>query len=313
MKAAQITDYMPSKDVRVVSSAAEPVNTPSGVLVEVQAAALNPIDWKMVTGELKDWMQLPFPFTPASDFAGVVKEVGDGVEHLQVGDEVYGMAGFNREGSGSLAEVARAKAAFVWQKPKNLSFEQAAAVPMAGLRAWLVLHDILQLEPGQKFFMPGGAGGIGSFAIQIAKHLGAHVATSVSTKDIDFVKSLGADEVIDYTKEDFSQKLSGYDAVFDVIGGDTFADSFKILKPGGKMTTMLWQRRPDLVEQYHVQFLEQGESATPATFKALGALLEDGTVKIHVDKTFSFDKVGEALDHLQHGHPQGKVVVKIQE
>jgi NADPH2:quinone reductase len=145
MKAMQITEYGPVKRVVTVRETAEPVLRPGHVLVDVKAAALNPIDWKMITGELSRFMQLPFPFTPASDFSGTVKAVGDGVTHLKVGDAVYGMAGYNRGGSGSLAEVTLANASSVWHKPEHLSFEEAAAVPMAGLRAWMVLHDMFQL------------------------------------------------------------------------------------------------------------------------------------------------------------------------
>ncbi len=311
MKAAQITDYVPSKDIQVVTDVPVPPIAPGHVLVDIKAAGLNPIDWKMSSGELRQWMQTPFPFTPASDFSGIVRQIGPDVDRLKVGDEVYGMAGFNRRGSGSLAEVASAQAAFVWHKPKNLSFEEAAAVPMTGLRAWLVLHNVLNLQPGEKFFMPGGGGGIGSFAIQIAKHLGAYVATSVSTKDVEFAKQLGADEVIDYTRADFSTVLSGYDAVFDVVGGKTFEKSFEILKPGGRMTTMLWQRRPDLVQEHKIVFLENGESATPETFTGLGKLLEDGTIRVHIAKTFPLNEAGKAMDYLQHEHPQGKVVVRV--
>ncbi len=313
MKAAQINHYMPVADVRLTQDAAKPQVASGHVLIEVHAAALNPIDWKVVEGELKQFMQLPMPFIPGSDVAGVVAEVGKGVDGFRPGDEVYGMVGFNRKGSGSLAEFALADAAAIWEKPANLDFETAAAVPMTGLRAWIVLVKFLQVQPGQKILIHGGAGGIGSFAIQIAKHLGATVATTVSTKDMEFAKELGTDVVIDYTKEDFSKQLSDYDAVFDVVGADTFAKSFEVLKPGGKITTMLWGRRPDLAAKHQVQVVEQGDSATPEAFAELGKLIEQGIVKVHVDKVFPFDQAGSALDYQKHGHPQGKVVVKIQD
>ncbi len=311
MKAAQITDYIPSKDIQINPHAVEPAVNPGFVLVGIKAAALNPIDWKMVEGELSRFMQLPFPFTPGSDFAGIVKKLGTGVEHLKVGDEVYGMAGFNRNGSGSLADLATAKASFVWKKPAGLNFEEAAAVPMAGLRAWHVLAEVLQIQAGQRILIHGGAGGIGTFALQIAKHLGAQVATTVSKKDEEYAKSLGADVVINYQKQDFSTLLHDYDAVFDTIGDETFAKSFQVLKPGGKITTMLWQRHPELVQKYQVEFVEQSESATPKAFTSLGNLIDQGVVKVQVAKTFPMSEIGKALDYQKTGHPRGKVVIEV--
>lgn len=313
MKAAQITDYIPAKNIQINENASEPTLAPGFVLIEVKAAALNPIDWKMVEGELSRFMKLPFPFTPGSDFAGVVKKVGAGVTHLKEGDKVYGMAGYNRGGSGSLAEMAIANAAFVWKKPTSQSFEQAAAVPMAGLRAWHVLVEILQVKAGQRVLIHGGAGGIGTFALQIAKHLGAYVATTVSEKDKEYAKSLGADIVVDYQKEDFSELLHDYDVVFDTIGGETFAKSFTVLKPGGKITTMLWDRHPELAQKYQIEFIEQAESATSQSFTELGKLLDDGLVKVQIAKTFSLDEIGNAFDYQKNGHPRGKVVIQIGE
>ena len=311
MKAAQITDYTPSRDIKVTESINEPTLAPGFVLVDVRAAALNPIDWKMAEGELSRFMQLPFPFTPGSDFAGTVKQVGAGVERVREGDEVYGMAGYNRGGSGSLAQVAAANASFVWKKPNSLSFEQAAAVPMAGLRAWHVLIEVLQVKPQQRILIHGGAGGIGTFALQIAKHLGAYVATTVSENDKEYARSLGADVVIDYEKEDFSKLIHDYDAVFDTVGGETFKKSFSVLKPGGKITTMLWERHPELAQKYNVTFVEQSESATLQSFTGLGKMLNEGIVKVQVAKTFQFNKVGEAFDYQKNEHPRGKVVVTI--
>jgi NADPH:quinone reductase-like Zn-dependent oxidoreductase len=311
MKAAQITDYTAAKNIKVATTATVPAVAAGFALVEVRAAALNPIDWKMAEGELSRFMQLPFPFTPGSDFAGVVKAVGAGVEHIKEGDEVYGMAGYNRNGSGSLAELATANASFIWKKPASLSFEQAAAVPMAGLRAWHVLAEVLQLESGQRILIHGGAGGIGTFALQIAKHLGAYVATTASGKDLAYVKELGADIAIDYQQQDFSELLHDYDAVFDTIGGKTFTKSFSVLKPGGKITTMLWERHPDLAQKYTVAFLEQNESTTPRSFIELGKLIDEGIVKVQVDKVFPFNEVGKAFDYQKTGHPRGKVVVAI--
>ncbi len=311
MKAAQITRYIPAKDIEINEDASQPPIDAGFVLVEIKAVALNPIDWKMVEGELSRFMQLPFPFTPGSDFAGIVREVGAEVKHIKKGDEVYGMAGYNRNGSGSLAELAAANASFVWKKPASLSFEQAAAVPMTGLRAWHVLVEVLQVKAGQRILIHGGAGGIGTFAVQVAKHLGAHVATTVSGKDKDYITDLGADVVIDYQKEDFIKIIRDYDAVFDTIGGETFEKSFAVLKPGGKITTMLWERHPELVQKYGVMYVEQSESVSPQSFMGLGALIDQGIIKVQVAKTFLFDEVGDAFDYQKDGHPRGKVVVKI--
>jgi alcohol dehydrogenase len=309
MKAVQITHPTDLSDITISTDIPEPQVGPGRVLVVVKAMALNPLDWKLVEGAMGG--QLPQPFTPGSDFAGIVKKVGEGVTHLKKGDEVYGMAGLNRGGSGSLAELAATNAAFVWKKPTSLTFTQAAAVPMTGLRAWHVLNELLQIKPGDRVLIHGGAGGIGTFAIQIAKHMGAHIATTVSDKDIPYVQKLGADEAIDYVRQDFSTLLRGYNAVFDTISGKTLEQSFQVLKPSGRITSVLFERHPDLVEKYGVIFVEQGESATPQSFTQLGKLLEEGIVKIQIDSIYPFNEVADAFAKLKNGHPRGKVVVEI--
>ncbi len=311
MKAAQITDYTQVRDIRIMEAARPPEPTAGQVLVRVAAAGLNPIDWKTAEGELKRFMNLPFPFIPGSDFCGTVESVGPDVQNLRPGQEVYGMAGFNRGGTGSLAELAVTKAAFVWARPKGLTPEECAAIPMAGLRAWHVLVECLKVGAGTRVFIQGGAGGIGTFAIQIAKELGAHVATTASAKDLDYVRSLGADVAKDYARADALTDLHDFDAVFDLVGGAPFASSFNVLRRGGKITTMLWERHPELEEKLGVTFINQKESTTPASFVGLGALLESGAVKPQVDKVFPFGQTGEALHYLKAEHPRGKVVVKV--
>src|ERR671914_2021011 len=237
MKSAQIKTYGDSKVVEI-NRTAPSLNDPSEgmVLVRVKAAGVNPSDWKLREGFFKQMAPLQFPATLGMDFSGVIEKLGEGVaSDLKQGEEVYGQTGVMAGGSGAFAEMASAKADKISHKPKTLSHEQAAGLPTVGVSAWQALVETMELSKGQKILIHGGAGGIGSIAILLAKHLGAYVATTVSTNDIQFVKEeLGADEVIDYKTQTFENVLPhDFDAVFDTVGGETYTRSFKILKSGG--------------------------------------------------------------------------------
>src|ERR671914_1360594 len=205
------------------------------VLVRVKAAGVNHSDWKLREGFFKQMAPLQFPATLGMDFSGVVEKVGEGVaSDLKQGEEVYGQAGVLAGGSGTFAGMASAKVDKIAHKPKTLSHEQSAGLPTVGVSAWQALIETMELGKGQKILIHGGAGGIGSISIQLANHLGAHVATTVSTDDTEFVKDLGASELVDYKTQKFEDVLShDYDAAFDTVGGETYTRSFKILKRGG--------------------------------------------------------------------------------
>ena len=233
MKSAQIKRYGGSEVVEINQSTPAPNDPSAGkVLVRIKAAGVNPADWKVREGYFQQMMPLQFPSTLGMDFSGIVEKVGEGVSDFKYNDEVYGQASLIRGGSGAFAEMALANADTIAYKPKTLSHEEAAGLPLAGVSAWQALVESIGLSKGQKILIHGGAGGIGSIAIQLAKHLGAYVATTVSTNDKEFVKEeIGADEVIDYKTQNFEDVLShDYDAVFDTVGGETYTRSFKVLK-----------------------------------------------------------------------------------
>src|ERR687896_1945454 len=236
MKSTQIKRYGGSKPV-AISQSMSALDRPSAgkVLVTVKAAGVNPADWKVREGYFQQMTPLQFPSTLGMDFSGVIEKVGEGVNGFNQDDGVYGDAAAIRGGSGAFAEMALANEDSIAHKPKTLSHEEAAGLPLVGVSAWQALVETIGLSGGQKILIHGGAGGIGSIAIQLAKHLGAYVATTVSTNDIQFVKEeLGADEAIDYKTQKFEDVLShDFDAVFDTVGGETYTRSFKILKSGG--------------------------------------------------------------------------------
>jgi NADPH:quinone reductase-like Zn-dependent oxidoreductase len=256
-------------------------------------------------------MPLQFPAIMGGDFSGVVTEVGGGVSELSVGDEVYGQAGVILGGSGSFAEYALASAQNVAKKPKNISHEEAASLPLAGVSATQALLENIDLKKGQKILIHGGAGGIGSFAIQIAKYLGAYVYTTASTKDAEYVKELSADNVIDYKSQKFEDIAKDCDAVFDLIGGETYTRSFDVLKKGGVIVSMAEQPNKELMEKYGVQAVNQFTQPTRERLEKLTGLLEQGAVKVHIDKIFSLDEASEALSYMETGHPKGKIVLRV--
>lgn len=231
MKAAQINEYGHADAVKVVEISKPPI-TKDQVLVEVQAASLNPFDTMVREGYVKDMVK-HLPITLGGDIAGVVREVGAEVEGFHEGDIVYGQANAVAGNSGALAEYAATSAEQIAKAPAGIDITEAASLPLVGISALQAVTEHIQLKADQKIFIHGGAGGIGSIAIQIAKNIGAHVATTATGEGVDYVKGLGADEVIDYKTEDFAQKLSDYDAAFDTVGGEDFAKALTILTKGG--------------------------------------------------------------------------------
>ena len=311
MKTAQINKYGGKKVIEINSKVSKPQAEEGKIVVEVHAAGINPIDWKIRQGYMAQMMPLQFPATMGGDFSGVVTEVGGGVLGLSLGDEVYGQAGVLLGGSGSFAEYASAPAQNVAKKPKNISHEEAASLPLAGVSAIQALFENINLKKGQKILIHGSAGGIGSFAIQLAKYLGAYVYATASAKDIKYVKGLGADNVIDYKSQKFEDIAKDCDAVFDPIGGETYTRSFDVLKKGGVVVSMAEQPNKELMEKYGVQAVNQFTQPNRERLDKLVGLVEQGTVKVHIDKTFSLDEASEALSYMETGHPKGKVVLQV--
>lgn len=312
MKAAQINRYGGSDVVAINENAPTPTVSPGHLLIEVHAAGVNPVDWKIREGYLKQMAPLQFPATLGGDFSGVVTDVGDGVSDFTKGDEAYGQASVLGGGSGSFAGFLSASPTTVARKPKNVSHTEAAALPLAGVSALQALTEHLKLAKAQTILIHGGAGGIGSFAIQLAKHLGATVATTASADDAQYVKDLGADQVIDYKTQRFEDLLHDYDAVFDTVGGETYARSFKVLKKGGTIVSMLEQPNAELMQQYGVTAIAQFTQVTTERLSKLAELVDQGVITVHIDKTFPLEQAGVALTYLQTGHPRGKVVLETQ-
>lgn len=304
------------------------------ILVKVYAAGLNPIDNMIPTGIFKPVLHFKLPGIMGSDLSGVVIAVGKQVTRFRPGDEIFASL-FDR-GTGSLAEFAAVPESAAALKPANLDFVQAASLPMVSLTAWQALTERGRLRPGQKIFIPAGSGGIGTFAIQLAKHLGATTATTTSTANVGWVSQLGADKVIDYKQEKFENVLSDYDIVLGTLKGDTIEKSVQILKPGGQIISlvgpldaafardrgvnfflifvmkMMSRKIMRLSKKRHLTYSflfvrSEGEQLTQ-----IGKLIEAEQIKPTIDKVFSFAETKEALAWLGQGHAKGKVVVTMQ-
>lgn len=310
MKAVQINKYGGSEVLEVVETS-NPIPAKSQVLVEVYAASINPFDRTIRIGKLKDKVPLKFPVIIGGDFAGVVTEVGEGVSDYKKGNEIYGSALVLNGGSGAFAEQAAVNVAKSALKPREVNFEEAASLPLVGSSAVQALEEHIKLAPGQKILIHGGAGGIGSIAIQLAKALGASVATTVSTGDIQFVKGLGADEVVDYKTQKFEEILKDYDAVFNTVKGDIADRSFQVLKKGGIIVSMVGAPNAELAKKHEVTAIGQGTHTNAPHLKRLAELVDSGKIKPQVDKVFSLDQVKEAFDYQEKSSPNGKVVLSL--
>jgi NADPH:quinone reductase-like Zn-dependent oxidoreductase len=283
-----------------------------GLLVRVHAAGVNPSDWKLRAGLLQEKMPLKLPITLSGDFSGIVEAVGPGVANFKARDHVYGYASPLNGGSGSFAEFVIAPAGSTSAKPKSLGHTEAGALPLPGVSALQALTEHLRISAGQKVLIHGGAGAIGSTAIQLAKHLGAHVATSVRVDDIDYVKGLGADTVIDYKAKKFEEVVRDLDAVFDTVGGDTYVRSFTVLKRGGRLVSMLEQPREDMMTTFGVEAIAQFTQVSTERLTRLAALVDLGALKVRVGKTFTLQEAAAALEHLEKNAPRGRVVLTIE-
>jgi NADPH:quinone reductase-like Zn-dependent oxidoreductase len=313
MKAAQIKGYGSSDEVIEINENAPAPNDPSAgkVLVKIKAAGINPVDWKIREGYMQQMIPLQFPSSLGADFSGVIEKVGQGVSEFRQGDEVYGQASMLSGGSGAFAEMALANADTIAHKPKSLSHPEAAGLPLVGVSAWLALVETISLQKSQKILIHGGAGGIGSVAIQLAKHLGAYVATTVSTNDKQFAKEVGADEIIDYKTQTFEELIGDYDAAFDTVGGETYSSSFKVLKRGGIIVSMLEQPNQELMTQFGVKAIFQFTQINRDRLTKLAQWVDQNNIRVNVDKTFPLEEAGRALDYQRDVHPRGKVVLAI--
>ena len=313
--------------------APEPEPGPDEVLVEVEAAGLNPLDSKVRDGAFKPILPYKPPLVLGHEFAGTVVAIGANVRRVKVGDAVYARP---RDGQiGAFAERITVKDADLALKPANLTMAEAASIPLVGLTAWQVLVERAQIKPGQKVLIHAGSGGVGTFAIQLAKHLGATVATTASATNAAMVKELGADVVIDYRSQKFEEALSGYDVVLNSLDAATLEKSLKVLKPGGKLISISGPPDPafaqaqglNVVLRLVLRLLSAGirrkakRAGVDYSFLFMHAdgeqlnritkLIEDGTIRPVVDRVFAFEKLNEALAYVDTGRAKGKVVVTL--
>lgn len=282
----------------------DPVAGPGEVLVDVHAASVNAADWKMRAGSYAPVSR--FPYVPGRDFSGVVAALGEGVGDFKVGDRVFGVCDVGQEGA--YAEKIAIKAAIVARKPDALSHAQCAAIALAGLTALVSLEDTLQLARGEKILIQGGAGGVAGFAIQLAKHLGARVVTTASAANHAYVRSLGADEVIDYRAEDFTRRVSGCDAVFDTVGGEVALKSFAVLRPGGRAAFIASGASAPASPRSDVRAYRPKVGRDRRHLERIGALVRSGAVRVPEIRRYPLSEAAAAHAVSEGRHFRGKLV-----
>jgi NADPH:quinone reductase-like Zn-dependent oxidoreductase len=304
MKAVFIEQFG-GPDVLRYGDLPEPTPAHGEVVVDVEAASINAADWKVRAGE---YSQYKFPLTLGRDFSGTVAAVGGGAD-LTVGDAVFGVLEPGHEGT--YCEKVAIKAAVIAKKPPSLSHPDAAALALAGLTAIRSLEDCLQLKRGEKILIQGGAGGVASFAIQLAKHIGARVITTTSTANIDYVGGLGADQVIDYNAVDFTKAVSDCDAVFDTVGGDVAQKSFAVLKPGGRAAFIASGPQSPKPERGDVTSLRPAVGRARAPLDRVTALVAAGAVRPPEIRLYRLSQAAEAHRVSEGRHFRGKLVLQM--
>jgi NADPH:quinone reductase-like Zn-dependent oxidoreductase len=332
MKALTFKRYGKSPEIGF-ADVPRPTPKADELLVQVHAASVNPIDNMIPTGIFKAVLRFDLPATLGSDLAGIVTEVGSQVTRFKPGDAIF--ANIFDQGRGSIAEFAVVPESAAALKPVNLDFVKAASIPMVGLTSWQALKERIDLQAGQKIFIPAGSGGIGTFAIQLAKLLGAKVATTTSTGNVELVRSLGAHEVVDYKQQEFETVLRGYDAVLATVRGDAIEKSIGILKARGRIVSLVgpldvafararrlnfvltWvfmlmsrkimrlAKRRDVAYSFLLAHPDGDQLAQ------IGKLLETHRIRPVIDKVFPFEQAKEALEYLAQGRSKGKVVVQM--
>lgn len=331
MKAAQIHEYGAARVLRV-EEVDEPWVGPHDVLIEVHAAAVNPVDWKIRSGAQRAIIRYELPHVLGLDASGVVVRVGSKVDKFFVGDEVYCSPSHKR--SGTYAEYVAVDQSAVALKPASIDYQAAASLPLVGLTAWEALVTKARLGRGQRVLIQAGSGGVGTFAIQLAKHLGAEVATTCSTRNTGLVKELGADHVIDYSKENFDEVLSGYDVVLDTLGGKQRRRALSVLRRGGRLVTLV-SGIPEaakrfgptlaivvvalkmlgfMIESLLLHGVRTSWIVRPsdgAVLTKIAALVEEGKVRPVIDRMFALEEIVAAHEYSESGRARGKIVIDV--
>ncbi len=332
MKAVVMTGYG-GNEVVELREVPKPAPGEYDVLIQIYAASVNPIDFKIRDGKLRALLKYRLPLIMGSDLAGVVVAAGAKVTRFKAGDKVY--ARVSKLRIGTFAEFIAVDQDDVALKPSNLNFEEAASLPLVALTVIQALVDVAKVQAGQKIFIPAGSGGVGTFAIQFAKTLGAEVATTTSTPNVTWVKTLGADHVIDYRTERFEHELDEYDVVLDTLGGESLDRSFQIVKPGGLVVSIAGPPNARFAQEFGLGlffqilfgwlgrkmtqlsratgvryvFLFMKPSGTQLT--EIGRLVEQGKIKPVIDRVFSLEQAKEALAYVEAGRSKGKVIISV--
>jgi NADPH:quinone reductase-like Zn-dependent oxidoreductase len=305
MRAVRFHSYGPSS-VLVVDEIDRPEPKAGEVLIKVHHAGVNPIDWKMRAGYLQQYMPVTLPHSPGLDVSGTVASVGEGVTGFNVGDRVFG------RGAKTYAEYSVAPVTTIAHIPEGVSFEQAATLHVGGVTAWLGLFDSGHLEAGQRVLVQGGAGGVGAIAVQLAHWKGAYVIATTSTPNVEFVRSLGADDVIDYTTTNVEDAVHDVDVVLDTVGGEVTAHSWSALKPGGILVTVVGSADADVAAKRGVRTEAVGHPAETSPYlDKLAALVASGALKPEIQQVFPLDQAVEAQTASETGHGRGRILLRV--
>ena len=307
MKAVQINGFG-DRSVLALNDIAIPSPAENEVLIKVKSASVNPVDWKIREGYLQPMLNHPLPLTLGWDVSGEVSAIGENVTSLKVGDPVYSRPDIAK--NGSYAQYMTVAANEVAVKPTSMSWQEAAGVPLAALTAWQSLYDYAKLQARERVLIHAGSGAVGQFAIQLAKLSGAYVYTTTSARNTELVLGLGADESIDYQKEDFSE-LNDIDVVFDTVGGQTQASSWDTLKTGGRLVSIVENPDEALAAKHGVSAFFCFVQPNRDQLKMLAEYADKGQLKINIDSEFGLDQVAEAHERSESGRAQGKIIINV--
>lgn len=308
MKTVRIHEYG-NADVLHLEDIPVPQIASDELLIKIHAASVNPVDWMVREGYLKDMHLHKLPLTLGQDFSGTVEKVGSSVTEFKIGDKVFGRPSLEKDGS--YAEFIEVKATEVALMPKTITYDEAATLPVAGTTAWETLINRAKIKNGQRVLILGSSGGVGSLAVQIARNKECYVIGTTSNANIDFVKSLGADEVIDYKSQDFSQLLSDIDVVLDTVGGENQEKAFKVMKRGGVLVSTVSKPNQKIADQYGVRCENVSVGPNAHILNELRTLIEMGQIHPVIDKVYRLEDAKQAQNYSQSGKARGKIVLEI--
>jgi NADPH:quinone reductase-like Zn-dependent oxidoreductase len=333
MKSLMMTKYGDASSSLKEQEVPIPTFGKNQILIKTHSASFNPIDYKILRGDFKAMGKIQFPKGIGRDVSGVVEKIGKNVKNFKAGDKVYSR--IDESFVGTMAEYVISNDKDVAFIPSNLSFDESASIPLAGLTSYQALVDVAKLSSGENILIHAGSGGVGTIAIQLAKHLGANVTTTTSAKNVNWVKDLGADKVIDYTKHSYLDEGAKFDVVFDTLGGEHTLNAFKVLKDGGRVVSVTGALDSITAKQFglnkfvrlilsfqarkvtkaaakmNAMYRFVFMSSSGAQLKMLAALYESGAIKPVIDKTYGFGDSIQALEYLSNGRAKGKVIVKV--